>query len=398
MSLLGPSGLVQRIPIVIPARTPRYIDLTAQWDLQNTPFSISIESTTQIVVDRVQELSGGGAHAERAIDPLELRSGREWVIAEGTTAAGFNLFYLISNPNDAPVRVELTYYFAAAQPPVSKTLTVAPMSRHTIWVNQEGPELADRDVSVRLTADAPIIAEYAMYRPATSGQGTAALAARGHVVSNTGYQVFAESATGPFFDTFIAIANTLSAPVAVPFRYLLPDGQSVRRTYTVPAHSRYTVWADQDPELKNTSFGFEVNTLPGVAVQRTMLWPGDAAGWYEGHTSGSSTLKGDLYAAWGESSRSTDCYFLIANPLDASAVVDVTLLLESGETTSRALVIAAGARADVSVGQMFPESAGGRFAARVSARDGAAIAVDQSTYRTPNSGPLFAQGSSKPLK
>jgi hypothetical protein len=55
--------------------------------------------------DKDQEF---GAHAETAIE----RTSDVWYLAEGATQAGFDLFYLIQNPNPQTERVEVTYLLA----------------------------------------------------------------------------------------------------------------------------------------------------------------------------------------------------------------------------------------------------------------------------------------------
>jgi hypothetical protein len=62
----------------------------------------------------------------------------------------------------------------------------------------------------------------------------------------------AEGATGTFFDTFILIANPGSEAASLTVDYLLSDGRTLQKTYTVGAESRMTIWVD-DEELPRGS-------------------------------------------------------------------------------------------------------------------------------------------------
>ena len=169
---------------------------------------------------------GYGSHAETSIGrPLT-----QWFLAEGATINGFDLFYLIQNPNDVTAEVEVRYLLPAPRRAHRQDLHAsAPRSRFNIWVNTEDPALDDAELSASITVtnDVPVIVERAMYRP-VGGQ----LFGAGH--ESAGVEApalewfFAEGATGPFFDLFFLIANPNDAgrDSSRP-RYLKPDGTVV---------------------------------------------------------------------------------------------------------------------------------------------------------------------------
>ena len=70
-------------------------------------FSTVIESDMQIVADRTMtwDSTGYGSHAETAIE----KPAMTWYLAEGATQNGFQLYYLIANPNPDPVDVRVRY-------------------------------------------------------------------------------------------------------------------------------------------------------------------------------------------------------------------------------------------------------------------------------------------------
>ena len=91
----------------------------------------------------------GGTRAATALTPRRRWPGRpcEWYLAEGATHSGFDLFYLVQNPNavDADARGALPAAGAAAG--AHQDLHGGANSRFNIWVNLEGAELASTDVS-----------------------------------------------------------------------------------------------------------------------------------------------------------------------------------------------------------------------------------------------------------
>jgi uncharacterized protein YcaQ len=101
--------------------------------------------------------SAYGSHAETSVPA----PARQWYLAEGATHSGFQLFYLLQNPNPVEATVAISYLLPAPRPPVLRTYVVAPGSRHTIWVNTDA-ELAATDVSASIVADQAVVVERAM--------------------------------------------------------------------------------------------------------------------------------------------------------------------------------------------------------------------------------------------
>ena len=94
-----------------------------------------------------------------------------WFFAEGYTGPLFEQYLLLGNPGTAAVPVRVVYLLPAGPtPPV--TYVVAPRSRLTVRVNDETPapglSLASTAVSMVLDADAPIVAERAMWWPGSA--------------------------------------------------------------------------------------------------------------------------------------------------------------------------------------------------------------------------------------
>ena len=88
-----------------------------------------------------------GAHAETAID----KPSTVWYLAEGATHSGFDLFYLIQNPNPQTATVEVRYLLPNGIA-IVKNYVVGPNSRYNIWVDLEHPTLGQTDVSAVVTS------------------------------------------------------------------------------------------------------------------------------------------------------------------------------------------------------------------------------------------------------
>ena len=126
-------------------------------------FSTVVESNVPVFVDRTMKWDGTGygSHSETGIGS----PGTVWYLAEGATLGGFNLFYLVHNPNEEGALVQVRYLLPAPQAPVVKAYTVAGHTRLTIWVNQEDSRLAAAEMSAVIASQnaVPVIVERAMY-------------------------------------------------------------------------------------------------------------------------------------------------------------------------------------------------------------------------------------------
>ncbi|MGE3841109.1 MAG: hypothetical protein AB7I50_05935 [Vicinamibacterales bacterium] len=357
-------------------------------------FSTTIESNVSIVADRTMswDASGYGSHAETSMPATSTA----WYLAEGATHSGFQLFYLLSNPGDTDAHVDVTYLLPQPSPPITRSFIVGAGRRYTEWVNQFIPS---SDVSATITSTQPLVVERAMYRDAAGAMFGAGHASAGVTTPATEWWL-AEGATGSYFDTFVLIANPSMVEAHLLVTYLLPDGQSLERTYTVAPRSRLTIWVDtEDAALSDTAVSVVVtstNAVP-VVVERAMWWPGPTAvTWSEAHDSLGLTTTGRTWAfAEGEQggSRQIETYLLILNRV-SSGTATVTLYFEDGSSTHKTIALPATSRTNVAIGADFPSASGRRFAAVVSADDPSmAIVVERAMYSDAN-GITWAAGTS----
>jgi hypothetical protein len=387
-----PTGPPVPVPLTVAPHARATVDPATVPGLEATALATVITSTQPLVADRTMrwDARGYGSHTETSVAAPQT----QWYLAEGATHSGFQLFYLLQNPQATPATVTVTYLRPAPAPPLVKAYPVAARSRVNIWVNLEtfatpsGPQplLAAAEVSAVFDSDVPVIVERAMYltragRPFDAGHASAASPA-------LATQWFlAEGATGAYFDLFALIANPTADAAEVAITYLLPASSFVK-TYTVPAASRVTLWVDhEDPRLADTAVSLAVVATNGVPVlvERAMWWPGD--GWFEGHTSRGATETGVRWAladgqVGGPSAAET--YVLVANTSPFAADVQVTAHLEDGTTAARTYTVAATSRFTIPMGAFFPEIVDRRFGVVVESRptgNGVArLVVERASY------------------
>ncbi len=340
------------------------IDVGALTGLETAEFSTVIESDTRVVTDRTMQWGGGyGTHSETSLaSPSTV-----WYLAEGATSGDFDLFYLIQNPAAVPATVTVNYLRPGGVAVIARTYTVPARSRYNVWVDLVAPELAATDVSAKITSDAPVIVERAMY---LTRSGVTFLA--GHesagVTTPSATWFLAEGATGDYFDLFVLIANSNPASATATATYLLPDGTTITRSYTIPANSRFNIWVDlEDARLANTAVSTTITASAPVVVERAMWWPGPTSTtWHEAHNSPGTTATAVRWAfAEGEDGGvgQQQTYYLVANTSAFSASVATTIYFEDGTSATRTFAIPARSRFNVDVRAEFPAAVGRRFGA-----------------------------------
>lgn len=374
--------------------------------LEAAEFATIVEADSLVLVDRTMtwDASGYGSHADASVERPQL----SWYFAEGATHSGFDLFYLLLNPNDTPAQVTVRFLRPSGAP-LEKTYTIEPQRRFNIWVDMLdfpglGAALANTDVGavVQVTNNVPIIAERAMYLSTAAQPFRAGHESAGVNAPSTTWH-FAEGATGPYFDMFLLLANPTADEAAVQASYLRPDGSTLVKTYIVSPGSRLNIWVDQESfgaegqALADTAVATTFTSLNGVPViaERAMWWPGPTSGtWQEAHDSPGQRAPASRWGlAEGEvgGPANAETYVLISNPTSIATTVRVTLLVEAGPTETRDFTVGAHSRFDVAVQDRFVGLAGKRFGAIVESSS-APIVVERSMY-TDAAGVRWAAGT-----
>jgi hypothetical protein len=209
---------------------------------------------------------------------------------------------------------------------------------------------------------------------------------------------------------FLLIANPDTRTADITVDYLLSDGRTFTKTYTVPGQGRFTIWVDDEPipagsankPLANVAVSATVTATNGVpiVVERTMWWPGPELGpayWTEAHNSAGAVATGTVWAlAEGESGGpdATDTYYLIANTSAVDGSARLSLFFDDGSTATLTVPLRARSRTTVNAGVDLPVSAGRRFAALVESlgTTPAQLVVERAMYTSPG-GQIWAAGT-----
>ncbi len=211
------------------------------------------------------------------------RPAHEYYLAEGTTRPGFEEWLTLQNPAAQAITVWAEYQLGPGQGgPISKSYVVPGDGRITVFVaNEVGP---DKDVSIHLTSESPFLAErpiyfWYSYRGATWSGGHC-------VIGTTALDAewfFAEGYTAENFDEWLCLQNPSDQDVVAMIYYLVEGyGSLSPRSVEVPAHSRVTVFVNDDAGWNLSLSAYIAANGPGIIVERPMYFNYGGA-WTGGH-------------------------------------------------------------------------------------------------------------------
>lgn len=258
-------GPVQGPTFKLPASSRKTIevakDVPATWSV-----STKVEADEPIIAERAMYWNNrDGGHCAVGVQ----NPGTEWFMAEGATAGGFETWVLVQNPNNDKANVTVTY-MTADGPVAGPKVEVAANSRKTIEVAKTLPN--DYQVSTKVEADRPIIAERAMYWGNRDG---------GHsntAVDSPKFRSFlAEGATAFGFESWILIQNPGTMDATVYITYLTAEGAGQRKPVVVKAGERETLEVAKDLP-NNAMVSTVLNSTAPVSVERAMYWDGRIEG------------------------------------------------------------------------------------------------------------------------
>lgn len=308
-------------------------------------FATTVKATAPIGVDRlmVWDKNVYSGHAEVGV----VSPSRIWYFAEGATIAGFQLFYLLQNPNAEAVTVQGTYLLGTGQT-FTKNYVLPPNSRTNVWANVEQiggtMPLASAEFSAvfQVTAGPPIIAERAMY------QGQSPLFKAGHesagITEPATEWFLAEGNAGEFFDNFVLIGNPTQSAALVEAEFIVGNPATIyTKQYVVNPMSRFNIWVDLEelaPGVRpfaqgNTDVSIRLRSLNLVPliVERAMWWAGDPGAWYEAHNSPAAARTAPRWVLGeGEAGGPLNwqTYILVANTGDTAGPIRLRLLVPGG--------------------------------------------------------------------
>jgi hypothetical protein len=200
----------------------------------------------------------------------------------------------------------------------------------------------------------------------------------------------AEGATSDFFDMRLALLNVSAAPAAVQFRFLRSTGAVTTSFMPVNGLTRQTL----DPETVLDSGSQEFSTVieadEPIVVDRTMTWDGSGYGSHAETSVGAPSTV--WYLAEGATHSGFDLFYLIQNPSETTAQVQVTYLLPApAAPVVKTYAVAANSRSTIWVDLEGPQLAATDVSATVVSSNAVPIIVERAMYLNAG-GLLFGAG------
>jgi glucose/arabinose dehydrogenase len=208
-----------------------------------------------------------------------------------------------------------------------------------------------------------------------------------NVASLTRY--LAEGSSSTFFDTTIGIANPGAAPASVLLRFLRTDGAVITWPLTIPSLQHATVRPAQIAGLAAADFSTVIETDREVVVERTMTWSRDSR--FGSHSERAiSTPSTSWFLAEGATHGAFDTFYLIENPNDAQAKVQVTYLRPDGAPPIVLPYDVDGHTRKTIWVDAEPGLAEAEMSASITVTNGVGIIVERAMYRSSHNTPFMA--------
>jgi hypothetical protein len=207
----------------------------------NKDVSAVVTSSLPIIAERPMYFNYHGAWPGGSSQTGTTSPASSWFFPEGTTlhnpAAGyFDEWISILNPGVRDTKVTLTYMFPGQG--VKKVgKTIGAHSRRTVLVNDEVG--SDKDVSVRVDSQLPVVVErpmYYNYHGALAG-GDVEMGCK--AASDTWY--FAEGTNREGFEEWLTLQNPDPEQATALITLMLDNGTTRKFTYILPPTSRTTI-------------------------------------------------------------------------------------------------------------------------------------------------------------
>ncbi len=256
-----------------------------------------------------------------------------WYFAEGYTGEGFDEWICVLNPGDK--MADLTFRFQT-QEEGEKVVTGFAVPAHSRASFKANDLLGGAyQTSLALESTAPVVAERPMYF-SYSGTGDWGWTG-GHCVmgapSLANQFYFAEGTTRGGFEEWLTIQNPGAVPIDVKATYMLGTGQTVDRTYGVPAGERSTVYVPTEVGADHDVSVYLFSTSPFLAERPMYFSYGGMMdwGWTGGHcVIGATASSTAWYFAEGYTGPGFEEWLCIQNPGTSDAVVTINYYPEEG--------------------------------------------------------------------
>ena len=270
----GP-GAAHTQPLTLAPRSRQTIRVNDMPGFSFTEFTAKVTSGAPVVAEEAMYFNYNGydgGHVEHGVaSPQET-----WYFAEGYTAEQFDTYVLVYNPGNSPANCTLTLSDANGNNK-DVPFTLTPDTRRTFRLD-DIPGYESAQVSSKVTADTPVIAERTMYFNYMGKTGGTA-SCGSNEPSKTWY--LAEGYTAEEFDTYVLLYNPGNEAALVNLRFQTDAGQIVPVQMNVAPHSRQTVRVDDI--LPASSFSTAIDSNEPILVERAMYF--NFQGKTDGHAS-----------------------------------------------------------------------------------------------------------------
>ncbi len=309
--------------------------------------SAKLSSDQPIIVERPMYFDYHNSWPGGSVDSGITEPGKVWYLAEGATHPGFEQWISLMNPNDITVKVDLTYMFPGGATQQQR-IYMPPTSRETILVNNVvGPY---KDVSTKIVASRPIIAErpmYFIYHGKWRG-GHTQVGTRKPELS----WFFAEGTTrydpqGTAFEEWISLQNPGDKSANVRLTYMFEGGGTQVQTLTIPPHARETVLVNNivGPER---DVSVQVDSDVPIVAERPMYF--NYGGMDGGHVElGCRKPSRKWYFAEGTTRVGFDEWLTLQNPAGNDVRARITFMFSDGTTQVKWVRLPAKSRTTVFV-------------------------------------------------
>ena len=265
LNLLRPDGMTGVFKYPMPPRSRLTVDVSQLPAFETTDFSIRVDSTKPIVVERAMYFKDHKGMKGGTDSPGVTMPSQTWYLAEGHTGDGFENFILLENPNSQTAGARLTFMLPGGSTRVVD-YALPPQTRKTVFVNElEG--LGNTDESVAVASTLRIVAERSMYfnyngiKEASNTVGAPAPAESWY---------FAEGCTGNGFDTWLCLLNPLATDAQVYMWCMRSDGVVVEKAVTLAPMARLSIRMNEVPGLDRADFSTRIFSKGAIVAERSM--------------------------------------------------------------------------------------------------------------------------------
>ena len=288
--------------------------------------------------DAAEDANGDGrTNLQSFLDrghPTALGSATRY-FAEGAGGSFFDTTVSLFNPGPTDATV-VTRFVGSAGQQTSHTRLLPALERIDI-ASCCLPTLDATEFSVLVESTQPLVAERRMTWDRATAYGSHA--STGTPAASTTWH-FAEGATIAGFQTFFLLQNPGAAATDVTIDYLVQGGGVESRSYTVPAASRLTVWANQQGSpLHAAEFAARVTSTSPIVVERAMYRDVQGQTFGAGGNAMGVTAPSTTWAfAEGATGDYFDTFILVANTGQTGGTVSATFTYEGAGGVSETVV------------------------------------------------------------